>query len=216
MTECATCGSVACRSNQKEKAPPNCPMDQFQEVYEEAMQEYRKPEINRMARVAAIIEATGYGRWTRLEEIMEFAWRMDFKKLGLVFCYGLRKEGRKVAKILKQAGFKVESVCCKTGSKPKELLGLKDEEKVRPGEFEPMCNSITQAKILDRAKTDLNVLLGLCVGHDTIFFKYTKTPVTVLAVKDRVLAHNPLGAVYADWYFERRIASHKKPSPRND
>ena len=188
-------------------------MDQFPEVYEEAVQEYGKADINRMARTSAVVEATGYGRWTRLEEIMEFAWRMNFQKLGLVFCYGLRHEGRKVTKILKRAGFNVQSVCCKTGSKPKELLGLKDEEKVHPGEFEPMCNPITQARVMDQAKTDLNVLLGLCVGHDTIFFKYTKTPVTVLAVKDRVLAHNPLGAVYADWYFEKKIASHKKPAP---
>ena len=187
-------------------------MDQFQEVYEEAMQEYLTPETNRMARAAAIVEATGYGRWTRLEEIIEFAWRMNFEKLGLVFCSGLRYEGRKVARILKQAGFKVESVCCKTGSKPKELLGLKDEEKVRPGQFEPMCNNIAQAKIVNRVKTDLNVLMGLCVGHDSLFLKHSQAPVTILAVKDRVLAHNPLGAIYAEHYFERKLSSHKKPA----
>jgi uncharacterized metal-binding protein len=42
----------------------------------------------------------------------------------------------------------------------------------------------------------LNILLGLCVGDDTLFIKHSKAPVTVLAVKDRVLAHNPLGALY--------------------
>ena len=30
----------------------------------------------------------------------------------------------------------------------------------------------------------------------TSFIKHSKAPVTVLAVKDRVLAHNPLGVLY--------------------
>ena len=47
-----------------------------------------------------------------------------------------------------------------------------------------------------------NVLLGLCVGHDSLFFKYTEAPCTVLAVKDRLLGHNPLAAVYnVDSYY---------------
>ena len=75
-----------------------------------------------------------------------------------------------------------------------------------------MCNNIAQAKILNRVKTDLNVLMGLCLGHDALFLKHSKAPVTVLAVKDRVLAHNPLGAIYADHYYERKLASHKRPS----
>jgi len=212
MTDCANCGSFACRSNQKESLPANCPMDQIHKVYEETMEEYLKPKTNRMARVAAIVEATGYCKWTRLEEIIEFARRTDSNRLGLAFCSGLRTEGRKVAKILKEAGFEVESVCCKTGSKAKELIGIKDEEKVRPGNYEPMCNNITQAKILNEAKTDLNVLLGLCVGHDALFLKHSEAPVTVLAVKDRVLAHNPLGAIYADHYYERKLARYQKPS----
>lgn len=212
MVDCADCGSYACRTNQKDKIPPDCPMSRLPHAYEEAMEEYLQPETLRMARAAAIVEATGYGKWTRLEEIIEFAWRMDFKKLGLVFCSGLRAEARKVAKVFKAAGFEVESVCCKTGSKPKELLGLNEEEKVHPGTFEPMCNNIAQAKILSRIKTDLNVLMGLCVGHDSLFLKHSQAPVTILAVKDRVLAHNPLGAIYADHYYERKLVDRKKPS----
>ena len=47
-----------------------------------------------------------------------------------------------------------------------------------------------------------NVLLGLCVGHDSLFFKYTEAPCTVLAVKDRLLGHNPMAAVYnVDSYY---------------
>ena len=39
------------------------------------------------------------------------------------------------------------------------------------------------------------MLVGLCVGHDSLFIKYSEAPVTTLVTKDRVLAHNPV-AVY--------------------
>lgn len=35
-----------------------------------------------------------------------------------------------------------------------------------------MCNPIMQAKLLNKAKTNLNVVVGLCVGHDSLFYKY--------------------------------------------
>ena len=48
--------------------------------------------------------------------------------------------------------------------------------------------------------------MGLCVGHDSLFFRHSEAPVTVLAVKDRVLGHNPLAAVYlADGYYHTRL-----------
>ena len=78
------------------------------------------------------------------------------------------------------------SVACKVGCIPKEEIGVKDSEKVFIGEYESMCNPILQAAIVNEAKTDFNILLGLCVGHDSLFFKYAKAPTTVLAVKDRV------------------------------
>jgi uncharacterized metal-binding protein len=101
---------------------------------------------------------------------------------------------------------KFDSVICKNGSIPKEYLKIKDSEKVRPGTYEPMCNPIGQATLLNNAHTDLNIILGLCVGHDTLFIKYSKAPVTVFAVKDRVLAHNPIAALYlADGYYKNKL-----------
>jgi uncharacterized metal-binding protein len=103
-------------------------------------------------------------------------------------------------------GFEVVSVWCKVGSVPKERIGLKEEDKVYIGQYEPMCNPILQAKIVNDAKTDFNILLGLCVGHDSLFFKYADALTTVLAVKDRVLGHNPLGALYTQGsYYERLL-----------
>jgi uncharacterized metal-binding protein len=52
---------------------------------------------------------------------------------------------------------------------------------------------------------DFNLLLGLCVGHDSLFFRHASAPTTVLAVKDRVTGHNPLAAVYTCGTYYRKI-----------
>lgn len=78
-----------------------------------------------------------------------------------------------------------------------------------------MCNPIAQARLLNKAETDLKIILGLCVGHDSLFLSYAEAPVTVLAVKDRVLAHNPLGAIYAGYYFDKRLKKYQKRSNTN-
>ena len=69
-----------------------------------------------------------------------------------------------------------------------------------------MCNPIGQALFLNEAKVDLNVILGLCVGHDTLAMKYMEAPITTLVVKDRVTGHNPVAAIYnAESYFEKKL-----------
>lgn len=211
MFRCAECGIYACYTGQTEKIPEHCPMNTAGNVFEEVDREYRQdPVAANLALNSALTESAGYRRWSRLEEIIQFSRMAGFTKLGLAFCVGLRREAAQVTKIFQQAGFVVASVMCKTGSKPKELLGIREEQKVRPGQFEPMCNPVAQAYLLNRAGTELNVLLGLCVGHDSLFIKYSAAPVTVLAVKDRVLAHNPLGAIYAAHYYAPKLAACKK------
>ena len=140
-----------------------------------------------------------YGGKTRIKEIIDFCRQMKYKKIGLAFCVGLSKEANIFIKILKNNGFEVESLICKVGSLERKIIGIEDCNV-------PMCNPIAQAKFLNEEKTEYNIVLGLCVGHDTLFFKYSKAPVTVLAVKDRALAHNPLGALYlADGYFKNKV-----------
>ncbi len=102
-----------------------------------------------------------------------------------------------VTEILEGKGFQVVSICCKVGRDPKESIGLKGEEKIRGPEMQEfMFNPILQAELLNEEEVDLAIMLGLCIGHDTLFLKYCSVPCTVLAVKDRVFGHNPLGAVY--------------------
>lgn len=204
MLSCAKCGSHPCYKGNLDNLPANCPMKSYGEIYEEAAAIYRE-SAGFMACISARVEAGGYGVWPRVREIMEFSRLAGFTKLGLAFCVGLRNEAREVNRILESNGFTVSSVMCKTGSRSKEELGLRDDEKVRPGQFEAMCNPVVQALLLNKEQTDLNVLLGLCVGHDTIFIKHSEAPITVLAVKDRATGHNPLAAVYAGHYFQSKV-----------
>ena len=46
-------------------------------------------------------------------------------------------------------------------------------------------NPIYQAEKLNEHDTDFNVVIGLCVGHDSLFINHSKAPCTVLSVKDR-------------------------------
>ncbi|MCW3489960.1 DUF1847 domain-containing protein [Dethiobacter alkaliphilus] len=203
MTKCATCGVYRCKENGPE-FPGFCPGKNEEELIREAITCYEN-EDRGTAHAAAEVEATGYGSWPRVREIMEFAKRLGNKKIGLAFCLGLRQEARIFADILTANGFEVVSAICKTGAVDKEVIGISPQCKVNPGQFEAICNPAAQAAILDNAGSELSVLLGLCVGHDTLFIKHSKAPVTTLAVKDRVLAHNPLGALYAGHYYHKKL-----------
>ena len=37
---------------------------------------------------------------------------------------------------------------------------------------EVMCNPIGQALLMNSEHTDMNIILGLCVGHDSLVMKY--------------------------------------------
>ena len=182
---CAICGIKACKNNEENLAK-DCQNNRKEELKEiEAF--YQTEENFKISQVAA--ELSIPQGLTRIEETMEFARRLGYKKIGLAFCNALSNEAKIVDKIFKYNGFEVESIMCKVGSVSREIVDLEKSNM-------PMCNPIAQAKFLNQAKTELNVVMGLCIGHDSLFFKYSEAPVTVLAVKDRILAHNPLGAVY--------------------
>jgi uncharacterized metal-binding protein len=101
------------------------------------------------------------------------------------------------------------------GEIDKTSVGIPEDVKVHPGCHESLCNPIVQAKILNAKQTDLNVIVGLCVGHDTLFIKHSEAPVTYLIVKDRVLAHNPAGALYQRGMYYRRIMEPGFPPHRS-
>jgi uncharacterized metal-binding protein len=130
---------------------------------------------------------------------------MEYKRIGLAFCIGLTMEAKIVEEILTGYGFEVVSMCCKAGNSSKDILGISDDEKIYKGTDEAMCNPIFQAKALTHEQVDFNILLGLCVGHDSLFLQFTDIPTTVLAVKDRVTGHNPLAAIYQSESYYKKI-----------
>jgi uncharacterized metal-binding protein len=184
-----------------------------QEAISNALSELKKPDVMEFARQASIQEGEGYGDKDlgydrvkpikpRIIETIEFAHKMSYQRLGFVFCIGLRKEAKVVEKLFASEGFEVVSAVCKLGRTPKESIGVQDDQKIRIGSFESMCNPIAQAFVLNEEKTEFNIVMGLCVGHDSLFLKYSNAPCTVLAAKDRLLGHNPLAAIYTiDSYY---------------
>ena len=212
------CGTTNCWSGDPAQAPPkpgNCPADTYDDVVQESLDTYRgSSEDARIAFVAARVEGLCYqplpgsdavnARWTRVEDTIAFAKLMGYIRIGIATCIGLLEESERLSKILTAQGFEPLSVCCKAGSIDKLQLGLAESDKVRPGTFEPACNPIAQAEICNRLGTDMNIIVGLCVGHDMLFNKHSKAPVTTLVVKDRVTGHNPVAVLYGqNFYFKR-------------
>ena len=215
---CAYCPPTvrACRQGESlERGPGFCPSKVDPDGQAVARTLYEEPETRRISRESAVVESEGYCRWTRVEEIVQFAKRMGFRRIGIANCISFVDHANVLSGILESHGFEVVSVACKTGSIPKEELGIADSEKVRPGEFEALCNPVAQAQLLNAHGCELNVVMGLCVGHDSLFFKHAKGLTTVLVAKDRVLGHNPIAALnLADSYYKRGWGPERSTEPR--
>lgn len=149
---------------------------------------------------AAEVEALYYGELNRLQEIREFARRLGVRRLGMAFCVGLADEARLIGEAFEAFGFDVRSVCCKVGGLTKEELSMPRRPWIGP----VSCNPAEQARILDDEGCGLLVVVGLCVGHDTLFYRHAKAPVTTLVTKDRRLGHNPVAAVTCP-YIRKRL-----------
>ena len=186
-----------------ERYPEFCPTVHKKDVYEKAMAELREPENQRIAIAAAEVEYEGYGRRTRVEEVLQFAHKIGAKRIGIATCLGLAEESRMLTKILRLNGFEVVGAICKAGATPKVDIGIPKEcEAVGVN----MCNPILQAELLNDAGTDLNLIVGLCVGHDSLFIKHSNALCTSVITKDRVLGHNPAAALYqAEGYYSRLL-----------
>ncbi|MCF6178334.1 MAG: DUF1847 domain-containing protein [Geopsychrobacter sp.] len=196
--------------------PAHCPATLHEETVKATFNEYTgESEDAKLARVAARVEGLCYqpvpgsdavnARWTRVEDTIALAKLMGFRKIGIATCIGLLDESSRLADILTAQDLQPISVCCKAGSLDKLKLGLKEDEKVRPGTFEPACNPIAQAQVLNEQQTDMNLIVGLCVGHDMLFAKHSKAPVSTLVAKDRVTGHNPAAVLYGQNFYYKRL-----------
>jgi uncharacterized metal-binding protein len=222
IPRCADCTieEAICR-REDGKGPAYCPTLNMDDVVQQSLSEYENPNIIQFAVHATVQEGecyvnkekddphVRYAIKPRIQETVEFAHKMGYNRLGIAFCGGLKHEAKIVSDILKAQGFEVASVVCKAGRTPKEFLGIEEEQKVSPGEFESMCSPITQAKVLNAAGTEFNIILGLCVGHDSLMMRYSEALCTVLVAKDRVTGHNPLAAIQLHNSYYRKLKEEK-------
>jgi len=202
---CFKCNSINyCTVGRASKILDNCPMKIFPEIEKEAKKIYEKDEyVKKATKNASIVEAEGYIKWPRLKDTAEYAKRMGYNKLGIAFCVGLIKEAERVAEILEKYGFNVVGVCCKTGSLKKTEIGIPEEYTMKSKTGYTIgwitCNPVAQALLLNEVNTDMNIICGLCVGHDITFTQQSKAPVTTLIAKDRSMPHNPAGVLFSHY-----------------
>ena len=210
---CSECGPLSCYRQDKTK-PPFCLTEAADPQQVASIVELLRGDNldGRMARAAAEIEGFYYCKATRVEETILFAKRIGAKRIGIATCRGLIEEARTFVKIVRTKGLEPYTVCCKVGSVDKREIGLVEEARLQKNAYEAMCNPVLQAELLNAQQTELNVLVGLCVGHDSLFIKYSAAPVTTLIVKDRVLCHNPVAALYnSKTYYKRLLEPEEEP-----
>jgi len=193
---CAGCQSNNCYAGDA------CAKDYHFDAYKDnSKKEYQKTDNNKILAISSSIEGTYYMQWTRLEEIIGFASKMGYKNIGIAHCVGLSNEAKILKEILAQ-DFNVHAICCKFSGVDKKYFNLPQIEENR---YEAICNPIGQAMVLNDLKTDMNIIVGLCIGHDMLFTKYSQAPVTTFIVKDRVTGHNPSATLYSKYYQKKLL-----------
>ncbi|MCI5689505.1 MAG: DUF1847 domain-containing protein [Clostridiales bacterium] len=207
---CIDCGATRCDNHSTDRPyPAFCVSRSLTPAQRDrSVEQYLTDEEDRkLAQVAASIESDGYKKWPRVQETILFAKRMGYHKIGIATCVALLRESRILAKMLRANGFSVYGVACKTGEVLKDDLDIPPHHQ-GPGPV--ACNPVLQAQRLNEEGTELNIVMGLCVGHDSLFYKHAKAVTTTLVVKDRVLVHNPVMALYtAEGYYAHLM----KPLP---
>jgi len=216
MPQCAKCPGVYCQRMPLEKINENtlpefCPMKTSRETIRTVIERYGKDDVKRIYVPATMTEKEAY-EWVRgvcmavrprIKELIEFGKLIHASTIGIAFCAGMRDEAGRIVKLLEKSGFAVASVLCKCGGIDKTRLNVEKEYKIGDSsKFEAGCNPVLQAQLLNDAKTDINVIVGLCLGHDMLFTMNCKAPVTTLIVKDRLLGHNPVIALYSNYHKE--------------
>ena len=108
---CALCKLQYCNVEPGTKTFPNyCPMAdgsaEGRAILDEAHTFYFEDDEDReIALSAARVEAEGYLKWPRLQEVMAFARRIGAEHLGIANCIGLIEEARMLQEILSSNGF---------------------------------------------------------------------------------------------------------------
>ena len=193
LLSCIDCAMNNCEQRDAVH-PAFCPTTGFDLANEPLLRERLAEDVNRRMIDSAAYSAHVAHRETlsHLEEAIIFARRFGAKRLGIASCISLASEARAAAQVFRAQGFEVVGAICKMGAVTFGDLDVPCDER---GPEAVLCNPIYQAQMLNEAHTDLNVVMGLCTGHDALFLKYAEAPCTLLTAKDFKFDHNPVRAL---------------------
>jgi len=164
------------------------------------------PEVRSMLDAGLDIAQEQGRRLCRLAEVVYFGLEMGYRKIGVAFCVDMWEPTEILVGVLKRF-FEVVPVCCKVGGVTETEM-LRGEDPWTEGDNPQVaCNPFGQAWVLNRAGTQFNIVVGLCVGSDCLFTMESNVPVTTLFVKDKSLANNPIGALYSEYYLRENVSS---------
>ena len=199
---------MECWRGDDEGIPSYCQANHFVAEIQTAKALYAEPEVVDIYTAACVVGKKNDGYRPRIEEALDFAREMKFSRVGFAVCVAFGRELEVIRRLFEQAGIEVFSAGCQIGRISATDRGLPHLEAYPDNS---PCNPIAQAAILNKEETQLNYIIGLCMGHDILFTRYSKAPVSTLIVKDRLLANNPAAAIYG-WHARRSLFN----LPRSD
>ncbi len=194
---CADCGLIGCK-RVGGTYPAFCPSRDFNLEDETWLKEELADEGTwRILEASAVSAYEAYDlHLSRVEETIIFARELGAAKIGVAGCTTLAREAQEAARRFREAGFEVVGAMCKIGAMTNDDLGLTVPRRI--GRQTVICNPIYQAQVLNDEHTDLNVVIGLCAGHDGLFIKHSDALCTVLVAKDFKHGHCPIRELEAE------------------
>ena len=177
---CTSCEDKVCRKQQT-----SCDRESFDKT--KVIGEYQEVSNSEIVKAASeLVDSGRAGTLSRMEEVVEFAQTMGYKKLGLAYCYGMEQYANAIETLLADKGFEVSAVSCSVG-------GLKQSEVNSSSCIHKVsCNPLGQAEQLNSENVDLTFVVGICLGHDILLNRTLNMDFTTLVVKDRKFNHAPL------------------------
>ena len=194
------CAKQGYRRGQPPGIKDFCQANHYLEAIEQAKSEYATQGVIDIYEAACVVGAVNDGFRPRIEEAVDFARHLKLSKIGFAACNAFKKELELIIKLFTSKDLDVVCVACQIGRVSAEERGVPQLKEY----INSFCNPIAQAEILNREGTQLNFIVGLCMGHDILFTRYSRAPVSTLIVKDRMTANNPAAALYG-YHTRRRL-----------
>jgi uncharacterized metal-binding protein len=192
---------MGCWRGDDEGIPSYCQANHYVAEIEKAREVYADPEVVDLYTAACVVGKKNDGYRPRIKEALDFAREMKFSRVGFAACVAFGRELEVIRQLFEQEGIEIFSAGCQIGRSSATDRGLRHLEAYPDNST---CNPVAQAEILNKAQTQLNFIIGLCMGHDILFTRYSRAPVSTLIVKDRLLGNNPAAAIYG-WHARRSL-----------